>query len=57
MHAPDDNLADGAAALASRGFFDEDNAPPWDTWLWYAFDHQQDEESQARLREAAGRGY
>ena len=28
VYAPDEGLADGAAALASRGFFDEDNAPP-----------------------------
>ena len=33
--APDDNLADGAAMVDSEGFFDVDNVPPWDTWVWY----------------------
>lgn len=30
---PDANLADGAAELASEGFFDLNNVPPWDTWV------------------------
>jgi hypothetical protein len=32
---PDDNLSDGAARYASKGFFDADNVPPWDTWVCY----------------------
>ncbi len=32
---PDSNLSDGAARQESRGFFDDDNTPPWDTWLGY----------------------
>ena len=31
---PWDNLACGAAEKASRGFFDVDNIPPFDTWVW-----------------------
>src|SRR5207247_2550506 len=31
---PDDNLADGVAATESNGFFDVDNIPPYDTWVW-----------------------
>ncbi len=27
------SLSDGASAVASRGFIDQDNIPPWDTWL------------------------
>jgi hypothetical protein len=30
---PDANLADGASEVASKGFFDLNNAPPWDTWV------------------------
>jgi len=30
---PDANLADGAAQVASEGFFDINNIPPWDTWV------------------------
>lgn len=33
VYEPDMNLADGAAQVASAGFFDVDNIPPWDTWL------------------------
>ncbi len=32
-YQPDMDLACGAAQAASRGFFDVDNAPPWDTWV------------------------
>jgi hypothetical protein len=33
VYFPDDDLADGAAEVQSRGFFDTYNAPPWDTWV------------------------
>jgi hypothetical protein len=32
---PDENLTDGAAPLSSARFFDDENIPPWDTWLAY----------------------
>jgi hypothetical protein len=32
---PLDTLSDGAAQVASEGFFDVDNVPPWDTWLCF----------------------
>jgi hypothetical protein len=32
-YMPELSLSDGAAEAASRGFFDQDNAPPWDTWV------------------------
>jgi hypothetical protein len=35
VYFPDDNLYDGAAAVLSQGYFDVDNAPPWDTWIAY----------------------
>lgn len=35
LYAPDENLFDGAASSASRGFFDVDNIPPWDTWVCF----------------------
>jgi hypothetical protein len=31
---PDDNLADGVAEAESKGFFDVENIPPYDTWVW-----------------------
>ncbi len=36
LYAPDENLADGAAKYSSYGFFDVDNAPPWDAWLAFS---------------------
>jgi hypothetical protein len=35
---PDDNLADGFAQTVSKGFFDVDNIPPYDTWVWIVDD-------------------
>jgi len=35
---PDGSLFDGAAEVASRGFFDSDNVPAWDTWVYYGTD-------------------
>lgn len=32
---PHETLVDGAACVTSRGFFDDWNIPPWDTWLWF----------------------
>ena len=32
---PLENVADGAAEASSHGFFDCDDAPPWDTWFFY----------------------
>jgi len=34
-YAPDENLCDGAAQYSSKGFFDVDNIPPWDTWVCF----------------------
>jgi len=33
LYLPDENLSDGAAQYASKGFFDVQNVPPWDTWV------------------------
>lgn len=38
MYFPDADLADGAAEIQSRGFFDLHNVPPWDTWIALADD-------------------
>jgi hypothetical protein len=35
LFTPQDSLSDGAATVASNGFFDVDNVPPWDTWLYF----------------------
>ena len=31
-----ETVTDGAAASSSRGFFDINDAPPWDTWFLYS---------------------
>lgn len=33
VYFPDQNLRDGYAELVSEGFFDVENAPPFDTWI------------------------
>jgi hypothetical protein len=42
VYQPDGNLADGAAEVESRGFFDVDNTPPWDTWVALAWNPLDD---------------
>jgi hypothetical protein len=32
---PAENVSDGASQVASRGFFDPNDIPPWDTWIHY----------------------
>jgi hypothetical protein len=34
----DGTLSDGVANSESNGFFDDDNVPPYDTWLWFVYD-------------------
>jgi hypothetical protein len=33
VYFPDQELADGASEIESDGFFDLNDAPPWDTWI------------------------
>ena len=40
---PDDTLSDGAARAATDEFFDEDNLPPWDTWIAYLFESERNQ--------------
>jgi hypothetical protein len=35
VYFPDANLFDGSAELESKGLFDGDNLPAWDTWIAY----------------------
>lgn len=35
VYFPDEDLTDGAAEVASSGFFDVYSAPPWGTWVGY----------------------
>ena len=35
VYFPNADLTDGAAEVASEGFFDVYNAPPWGTWVGY----------------------
>lgn len=36
LYEPLETVSDGAAQAASRGFYDVEDAPPWDTWFLYA---------------------
>ena len=36
LYEPLETVTDGAAASSSRGFFDINDAPPWDTWFLYS---------------------
>jgi hypothetical protein len=51
-YIPDDNLADGVAETETDGFFDVDNIPPYDTWVWMARSVRTEECSDAPSREA-----
>jgi len=42
VYFPDLELADGAAEVESRGFFDVNNAPPWDTWVAFILDDKSE---------------
>jgi hypothetical protein len=35
LYEPLETVSDGAAEAASRGFYDLEDAPPWDTWFLY----------------------
>jgi hypothetical protein len=35
LFIPQDSLSDGAATVQSGGFFDLDNVPAWDTWIYF----------------------
>jgi hypothetical protein len=35
LYEPLETVTDGASASSSRGFFDIEDAPPWDTWFLY----------------------
>lgn len=35
-YEPRENVSDGASRYASNGFFDPNDAPPWDTWVGYS---------------------
>jgi hypothetical protein len=34
VYFPADSLSEGHSKRVSAGFYDVDDAPPWDTWLW-----------------------
>jgi len=36
LYEPMETVTDGAAAASSCGFFDLEDAPPWDTWFRYS---------------------
>jgi hypothetical protein len=38
LYEPLETVEDGAASAGSRGFFDIEDAPPWDTWVVYSED-------------------
>jgi hypothetical protein len=42
VYFPEQNLFDGAAEQETNGFFDDDNQPPWDTWIGFFEDEGRD---------------
>jgi hypothetical protein len=36
IYFPMETVGDGASAESTHGFFDGEDAPPWDTWFWYS---------------------
>ena len=36
LYEPLENVSDGASASSSLGFFDMEDAPPWDTWFLHS---------------------
>ena len=36
LYMPLETVSDGAASASSRGFYDMEDAPPWDTWFLYS---------------------
>jgi hypothetical protein len=36
LYEPMETVTDGASEASSRGFFDIEDAPPWDTWFLYS---------------------
>lgn len=48
VYFPHLNLVDGAAEAESEGFFDTDNAPPWDTWVACFEDRQLGDSSDEK---------
>jgi hypothetical protein len=55
LYRPNENLFDGAAQYASKGFFDVDNIPPWDTWICF-FERQLVSWVPPKLLELANQG-
>lgn len=47
---PDGTLSDGAAAVSSGRFFDDENIPPWDCWVLYVTDPLTPEQYAAEER-------
>ena len=45
IYFPNSDLACGAAEQETAGFFDINNVPPWDTWVTYFQDVQQNIDS------------
>lgn len=35
-----ESIPDGAVTELSKGFYDDDDMPPWDTWLCYLYDDE-----------------
>jgi hypothetical protein len=36
LYEPAENVADGASRYSSEGFYDSNDAPPWDSWVHYS---------------------
>jgi len=45
IYFPETDLACGAAEQETKGFFDINNVPPWDTWVTYFHDQERNPDS------------
>jgi hypothetical protein len=36
LYEPAENVSDGASRYSSEGFYDPNDAPPWDSWVHYS---------------------
>ena len=46
-----DTLCDGIGPIESKGFIDECNFPPWDTWIYYGREPQRPHRKYCEIRD------
>jgi len=41
IYIPDQAISDGLSQYATNGFFNIDSSPPWDTWVAYLYEYDE----------------